>query len=157
MSIRNLFLLLRHPLFPQMSTWRGVAGMPSAFVPCGTHGRKRVLWQNAENGLRSEEWSESSGPSGGCNVGASFCVGWQNERLSGCSVERSFSIIPKAELSTTRRGTRSFFRPSSQPPAKARSVIGAVCANRGTRANGGRGANGSRFSATRPGPAGPTG
>ena len=31
--------------------------MPSAFVTCGQHGRKWVLWQNAEKALRSREWS----------------------------------------------------------------------------------------------------
>ncbi len=42
MSIRNLFLLLRHLLFPPISLWGRVVGMPFACVAYGQYERKRV-------------------------------------------------------------------------------------------------------------------
>jgi hypothetical protein len=67
--------------------------------------------QNAEKGLRSGEWSLSSGPSVGCMVGVSFALagktsGWS----SGRSTERPYSwtplqYSPKSQfVSTVRRG-----------------------------------------------------
>ena len=47
----------------------------AAWAETGFGGKMR------KKGLCSGEWSDSSGLSGGCMVGASFCVGWQNERL----------------------------------------------------------------------------
>ena len=58
-------------------------------------------WQNAEKGLCSGEWSLASEPSGGCTVGASFCVGWQNKRVS------NKSISPKTDLSTAAAPLRA--------------------------------------------------
>ena len=55
--------------------------MPSAFVPCGRHGRKRVLVAKYGKGSLLRGVEPFEGPSGGCMVGASYCVGWQNERL----------------------------------------------------------------------------
>ena len=43
MCIRNLFLLHRQLPFPQMFPSGRVVGIPSAFVHCGQHRRKRVL------------------------------------------------------------------------------------------------------------------
>jgi len=80
-SIRNLFLLLRHLPFPQISPWGRVVGIPSAFVPCGRHGRKRVLVAKCGKGslLRGmESFERAIGRMHGRRL---LCVGWQNERL----------------------------------------------------------------------------
>jgi len=55
--------------------------MPSAFVPCGQHGRKRVLVAKCGKGFllrRVERFERAIGRVHGRRL---LCVGWQNERM----------------------------------------------------------------------------
>jgi len=83
-SVRILFLLLRHLLFPQVSACRKIVGVPSAF-PCGQHGRKQVLAAQFGKGSLLQG-AEPCGPSGGSMVGTSLHgQGKPTGRSSPCS------------------------------------------------------------------------
>ena len=112
-SIRNLFLLLRHLPFPQMSPSERVVGMPSALVPCGRHGRKQVLAKCGKGSLlrRVEPCEQAIGRMHGRRlllrwlakraVGRRrFCGGVQLNALT-----TPLQYIPKSRfVSTVRRG-----------------------------------------------------